>query len=166
MHYELSIELVERSKKDQAMRNKSIDDMSHWDSSIDEENTAWLESTVEQDGWPTISAVGEEASQAAWLLVQHADHKPDFQTKCLAMMKLMPEGEIKLANIAYLEDRVKVAEGKSQVYGTQFHKQGDDNLKPQPIEDEANLEARRSAMGLETFVAYKQKMIEHYGNLS
>jgi hypothetical protein len=165
MSNELSTELIQRSQKDREMRNNFTGDMSQWDSSIDEENTAWLESTVRHDGWPTISVVGEEASQAAWLLVQHADHKPEFQSKCLAMMKLLPEGEIKLANIAYLEDRVRVAEGKSQLYGTQFYKEGD-HFGPRPIEDEENLEARRASMGLETFEANKQRMIDTYGNLS
>lgn len=124
MQHKLSTELIQRSQKDQEMRNNFTGDMSQWDSSIAEENTSWLESTVQHDGWPTISTVGEEASQAAWLLVQHADHKPEFQAKCLAIMKLLPEGEIKLANIAYLEDRVRVAQGKPQLYGTQFYKEG------------------------------------------
>jgi hypothetical protein len=165
MHNELSSELIKRSQIDQEMRNKAIADVSKWDSRIDEDNTGWLERAVSQNGWPTISAIGEEASQAAWLLVQHADHEPDFQAKCLAMMKELPKGEVKLSNIAYLEDRVRVAAGKPQIYGTQFYKEGD-YFGPRPIEDEANLETRRLAMGLETFEANKQRMIELYGHLT
>ena len=165
MIHALSNELIHRSQKDQEMRNNSIANMSLWDSSIDENNSAWLESSVEHNGWPTITAVGQEASQAAWLLVQHADHKPEFQAKCLVMMKLLADGEIKPANIAYLEDRVRVAAGKPQLYGTQFFKEGD-HFAARPIEDEANLEARRAAMGLETFEADKQLMIDLYRKLS
>jgi hypothetical protein len=165
MRKELATELLARSQKDQEMRNKSIDDMTQWDSSIDENNTGYLEELVVASGWPTISAVGPEASQAAWLLVQHADHRPDFQTRCLELMKALPKGEVSLNNIAYLEDRVRVAEGKPQLYGTQFYKEGD-AFGPRPIEDEANLEARRAAMGLETFAENQQRMVDLYGNQS
>lgn len=164
MQHELSTELIQRSQKDQEMRNNSIADISQWDASVDRENTAWFEDVVRLHGWPTISSVGEEACQAAWLLVQHADHKPDFQAACLAEMKCLPDGEIKPAHIAYLEDRVRVAEGKPQLYGTQFYKE-DGPFKPRPIEDVANLEARRAAMGLETFEANEQRIIEMYGKL-
>jgi hypothetical protein len=162
----LSIELLNRSQKDQDMRNRAIErDMSQWDSSVDEQNTAYLETLVETSGWPTISAVGPEASQAAWLLVQYADHHLDFQAHCLELMKALPQGEVSPRNIAYLEDRVRVAKGEPQLYGTQFYKEGDD-FGPRPIEDEATLEERRAAMGLETFEANKQRMIAIYGHLS
>jgi hypothetical protein len=163
---ELSAELLNRSQKDQNMRNKAIEqDTSYWDSNVDEENTAYLEALVETSGWTTISAVGPEASQAAWLLVQHADRRPDFQAHCLKLMKALPPGEVSLNNVAYLEDRVRVAKGEPQLYGTQFYKEGD-HFGPRPIEDEATLEERRAAMGLETFEANKQRMIETYGHLS
>jgi hypothetical protein len=163
---ELSTELLNRSQKDQDMRNKAIEQgMSYWDSSVDEQNTAYLEALVETSGWPTISAVGPEASQAAWLLVQHADRRPDFQARCLELMKALPEGDVSPRNIAYLEDRVRVAKGAPQLYGTQFYKEGD-QFRPRPIEDEATLEERRAAMGLETFEANKQRIIESYGHLS
>jgi hypothetical protein len=166
MDNELSSELLSRSQKDQDMRNKAIEqDMSQWDSSIDEENTVYLETVVKASGWPTISAVGPEASQAAWLLVQHADHRPDFQVHCLELMKALPEGEISPRNIAYLEDRVRVAKGEPQLYGTQFYKEGG-HFEPRLIEDEAHLEERRAAMGLETFEANRRRMVEMYGNLS
>jgi hypothetical protein len=166
MNNELGAELLGRSQKDQDMRNKAIEqDMSEWDSSIDEDNTAFLETVVKESGWPTISAVGPEAAQAAWLLVQHSDHRQDFQVHCLELMKALPEDEVNLRNIAYLEDRVRIAKGKPQLYGTQFYKEGD-YFGPRPIEDEAKLEERRAAMGLETFEANKQRMVEMYGKMS
>lgn len=164
MSHELATSLIERYQTDQDMRNKFIKehDTVQWDSSIDTDNTAWLEIVVDEVGWPTISAVGEEASNAAWLLVQHADHQPDFQVRCLELMKSLPSGEVKLSNIAYLEDRVRVAKNLPQIYGTQFIKV-DGHFVAQPIENEAELEQRRAAMGLETFEANKQRMLETYG---
>ena len=166
MSNELSNELIRRSAVDRAMRNEVIEsgDMTHWNDEIDKQNTEYLEKIVDEDGWPTISKVGDEASQAAWLLVQHADHKPDFQAKCLELLKTLPDTEVRAANIAYLEDRVRVAQGRPQLYGTQFYKEGD-KFAPRQIEDEGRLEERRAAMGLETFEANQQRILEQYGNL-
>ncbi len=138
MNYELASSLVERFQNDQEMRNRFIKerDTAKWDSSVDEENTAWLESIINESGWPTISAVGKEASNAAWLLVQHADHRPGFQARCLELMKSLPAGEVSLHNIAYLEDRVRIANGQLQLYGTQFIRVGD-HFDAQPIENAA-----------------------------
>jgi hypothetical protein len=54
-------------------------------------------------------------------------------------------------------DRILVAEGKPQRYGTQFHTV-DGKLVPRPIEDEANVDARRAAVGLGTMAEYNEQM--------
>jgi len=141
--------------------SEADDALSAWDKSIDEDNTTWLKGIVEKYGWPTISDIGPDGSQAAWLLVQHADHDPDFQSQCLALMHALPKGEVKPANIAYLEDRVRVAQGKPQLYGTQFYREGG-KFAPQPIEDPDNLEKRRQAMGLEPFSENQERVKNYY----
>lgn len=100
MNNKLGDELLRRSTADQAMRNGVIEsgDMSLWDDEIDKQNTDYLEKVVDEGGWPTISKVGDEASQVAWLLVQHADHKPEFQAKCLELLKTFPDTEVRPAN--------------------------------------------------------------------
>jgi hypothetical protein len=40
------------------------------------ENAEWLKGVISEHGWPGRSLVGENGSDAAWLLVQHADHLP------------------------------------------------------------------------------------------
>jgi hypothetical protein len=163
MNDELRGELLRRQTIDQDMRNKLISsgDMAHWDEGVDIDNTRFLEEILLNSGWPTISMVGEEASQAAWLLIQHADHKPDLQAMCLELLKSLPIDEIRQSNVAYLEDRVRVAQGKPQLYGTQF-KRIDGNFEPFPIEDVETLEERRVLMGLETFEANKQRLINQH----
>ena len=59
--------------------------------------------------------------------------------------------------MAYLTDRVLVAEGKPQRYGSQFFTV-DGELKPRPIEDEANVDARRKEVGLGTMAQYTKLM--------
>ena len=51
----------------------------------DTENTAWLKGIVNKQGWPTISDIGKDGFNAAWLLVQHADTDRAFQKQCLGV---------------------------------------------------------------------------------
>lgn len=150
-------EIIKMSERDQAMRKSR-----QWDSSIDVANTRRMQEIVQQIGWPTRSKVGAYASDMAWLLVQHADHDRDFQKKCLILMKELPEDEVKVANIAYLEDRVRVGEGRPQVYGTQFFTDEQGNFGPRPIEDPANIDLRRKKVGLGTLAAYTRLIEEAY----
>ncbi len=152
-------ELLERSRKDQKMRISAKEGKAEWDSEIDKDNTEYLRKLVEQEGWPSISLVGEEASQAAWLIAQHADHDPEFQSRCLEFMKALPDNEVNPANLAYLEDRVRVSKGYPQLYGTQFY-EGGDFFGPRPIEDIDELDNRRRAVGLKPFKNYEARMRE------
>lgn len=161
MNENIAAELIQRAERDQEMRKKTLQNPFHWDGSLDKKNAKFLKHLIEQDGWPTISAVGATASQAAWLIAQHADHDITFQKRCLALMQNLPDGEVRPANIAFLEDRILVNEDKPQRYGTQFKGEGH-SFGPHPIEDEAHLDARRASMGLEPFAAYKANMLAQY----
>lgn len=159
MKSKLRDELLLRAEQDQKMRRSE-----EWDESVDEENTARLKEVVAQGGWPTISQVGLDASQAAWLLVQHADHDPQFQKQCLKLMKTLPDTEVSPRNIAYLEDRVRVNTDRDQLYGTQFFGQGS-NFGPRPIENVEHIDERRKSMGLEPYAEYERGMMETYGDV-
>ncbi|HSX32318.1 MAG TPA: DUF6624 domain-containing protein [Candidatus Saccharimonadales bacterium] len=161
MNQNVGPELIRRAERDITMRKKTLKNPFSWKASLDDNNAEYLKKIVEQDGWPTISTVGATASQAAWLLVQHADHDLEFQKRCLALMQNLPDGEINPANIAHLEDRILVNQGLPQRYGTQFQGEGN-SFGPHPIEDEPNLDARRAAVGLEPFAVYKAAMVEQY----
>ncbi|OJT27444.1 hypothetical protein BO221_05590 [Archangium sp. Cb G35] len=125
---------------------------------IDIKNTARMKEIVAQLGWPTKTLVGERGAKAAWLLVQHADLDVAFQRQCLPLLeKSVAAGEGSPKDLAYLTDRILVAEGKPQRYGTQFHTV-EGKLVPRPIEDEANVDARRAAVGLGTMAEYNAQM--------
>lgn len=123
---------------------------------VDIENTEFLKKTCEKHGWPGKSLVGEEAAAAAWLLAQHADRDPDFQVKCLELLKgAFAKGDASGIQLAYLTDRVLLKQGKKQIYGTQFFGTGRD-AKPAPIEDETNVNKRRKDVGLDTLEEYTE----------
>ena len=50
-----------------------------------------------------------------------------------------------------------VAEGKRQLYGTQFRYRDGKSLMA-PVEDESNLDRRRKQMGLSSIDAYRKQM--------
>lgn len=62
---------------------------------------------------------------------------------------------------ALLLDRVLVAEGKRQVYGTQAKLKGKEFV-PDPIEDEANVDKRRAEVGLPPLSEYLRVLKQVY----
>jgi len=178
---ELRNELSRRVKEDQDARRELIDWMKKKGETdpakakqaendaitkklveIDEANTKWLKDVVEKHGWPGKKLVGDKGAHDAWLLVQHADRDRAFQKKCLELMKpLVATGDVAKGDFAYLTDRVLVADGKKQLYGTQFH-DVKGKMEPQPIEDEANVDKRRKEMGLSTLAEYRKIIEEVY----
>ena len=131
---------------------------------IDRYNTNQMKQIVKTYGWPTFTLIGRQAAGDAWLLVQHADLDPKFQRLCLDLMEpLLIQGEVSKANYAYLTDRVLSAEGKKQIYGTQFVQGMDGRWSPKPIEDPESVDRRRAEMGMPTLAEYKKMLEEMYG---
>lgn len=163
MNKKLSQEIKRMVKKDQVSRNKVgvfQGNRAAWErvKAIDRANTKRIKQIVRTNGWPTFDMVGEESAHGFWLLVQHADADRRFQKKCLDLMALAIKAEqASKKDFAYLTDRVLVGTGKSQKYGTQFHRV-DGMLVPRPISAKKGLEARRKKVGLESFKKYKKKM--------
>ncbi|GAA4380632.1 hypothetical protein GCM10023088_44230 [Actinomadura verrucosospora] len=114
----------------------------------DRRNTTWLARAVRRHGWPGVAAVGAEAAHAAWLLAQHADRRPHLQRMFLrALRGAVEAGDADRADLAYLEDRVRVNAGRPQLYGTQYGT-AEGVFGPRPIEDPGGLDERRAEAGL------------------
>jgi len=132
---------------------------------VDRENTAALKALMKIYPWFTISEFGSEASQNAWLLVQHADMDASFQRQVLAILEpLAAKGETNPKNFAYLYDRVasnfkNPAERKPQRYGTQGMCSGPGTWEPLPIEEPDKVDERRAAIGLEPMAEYKKHFV-------
>lgn len=115
---------------------------------IDKSNLVIVEGLVAEHGWPRISEVGEEAALAAFLVIQHADLAK--QERYLPVIRArVAENEAKGAWLALLTDRILVIQRKPQLYGTQFRANRDTGKsEPFPIADPANVDARRSELGM------------------
>jgi hypothetical protein len=119
---------------------------------MDKNNTNEIKEILKVHGWLTVSKFGQEADQNAWLLVQHADHDPEFQASIAFLLEqLVPIGETTPSNFAYLADRVAVKYqhlGLKQKFGTQaIIIEGKAELEPfQGTLKDLNI--RRKKMGL------------------
>lgn len=129
------------------------------DKKIDKKNTLCLKNIIKKYGWPDNSLVGEDASVFAWLIAQHADFDVKFQEECLRYIKdCSLKGTFDKKFIPYLEDRIRVNKGQSQIYGTQFYRNRYGRMTHRPIKDKKLLNKRRSVFGLEPFEEYSRKM--------
>ncbi len=162
-------ELLAMAQRDQAVRQKMI--ANHTDpaviaemNGVDARDTARMRQIVAQYGWPTFHMVGLDGEEVAALLVQHADLDPTFQAYCLPLEKSAAErGDAMKPDIALLTDRVRLAQGKKQVYGTQFTWGGPTgDAEPKPLEDPAHVDQRRASMGLVPLAQYRQMLLEVY----
>jgi uncharacterized protein DUF6624 len=125
---------------------------------VDLKTRTRLREIIRQYGWPRISLVGFDGASAAWLIAQHAVADAAFQKQCLRLMQAAAKnGEAAKENLAFLIDRVRVEEGKAQLYGTQFRYR-DGKTVMAPIENEANLDRRRKRMGLSPIGPYRKQM--------
>jgi hypothetical protein len=169
MDEELRRELLARAEEDQRVRHQVSPpkgqpvirlsaEAAEESRRVDTDNTRWLADILATRGWPGRTVVGEDGAAAAWLLAQHADRDLDLQRTFLdALRGAVAEGEASPANLAYLEDRVRVADGHPQLYGTQFTVT-DEEFGPCPIEDPQQLDERRAAVGLEPFAVYEAQI--------
>ena len=131
--------------------------------SIDSSNTLWMQEAVARHGWPDRDVVGEDGASAAFLLVQHADHDTAFQAAMLpALDAAFRRGQAKGQSVALLTDRLAVARGVPQVYGSQT-KMADGRFVFEPIADSAGVDARRAKMGLPPLSEYLRVLDSVYG---
>ena len=122
---------------------------------VDAESTIWLKEVLRQRGWPSTNRSNPDLAFSAWLLAQHADARPAVQKCVLDLMTQQSSTPEEATNLAYLTDRVRLANGQPQVYGTQVSfddVQG--KASPALLADPAHVNERRAGVGLEPIEEY------------
>jgi hypothetical protein len=168
----LQKQLIEMGKEDQKHRNELSELMGTLDgpdkdklmpryqqlveeqNAIDTKLMQQLETIIARHGWPTISLVGKKANLNAFLILQHADLS--YQKKYFPLLKeAAARNEARKSDVAMLEDRVLMREGKKQIYGSQLRmNEQTRKLELYPIEDEENVDIRRASVGLPPLKEY------------
>lgn len=113
---------------------------------------------LDERAWLGKNVVGEQGNKTLFLVIQHADL--EYQQKYLPMMReAVKNGDANGANLAYLEDRVALREGRRQIYGSQAAKNKKTNkMYISPMIDPDNVDKRRAEVGLGTMAEYAAKM--------
>lgn len=153
MNQALADELLALIALDDATRARLAADGSLFDGyhpemeAVHRANAARLRALVAAHGWPGRALVGAVAASAAWRIVQHAIGEPDFMR---AMLPLLAASDVDRAELAMLEDRIRVFEGRPQRYGTQsdWDDAGTALVPSVGVEDPATVDERRAAVGL------------------
>lgn len=156
MNYKEIVEkIIELQNADLALRDKLIqsgqlsDGYNEEMKELHNRNAIILNEIIDQIGYPAIAKVGKAASEAAWLVIQHAIGQPGFMKKCVKLLEVVvSENKAHAKNLAYLTDRVAVLEGKPQLYGTQFDWDKNGELSPELFDDLIKVNQRRRSIGL------------------
>jgi membrane-associated protease RseP (regulator of RpoE activity) len=169
---ELREELLKMREKDQGPRHRLSEELLGDDeqqklmeemTAIDAANRERLKQIIAEHGFPTVSMVGQDGADTAFLIVQHGDRDPEWQASMLPVLEeLSKKGEASKASVAYLTDRVLRAQGKPQLYGTQYYQEqgpsGSPEYVPPVVQDPKNLDQRRLSMGLGKWANYEAQM--------
>jgi len=116
---------------------------------IDAANMKRLAEIIDAFGWPGLRFAGA-ASQSAFLVLQHADSASQHDYLPL-LRDAVARKDALGSQLALLEDRVRVSDGKPQLYGSQLN---GDPMRFAPIEDEAHVDERRRSVGLPPLAEY------------
>lgn len=117
-------------------------------------NLIKIRNILDQHGWHGSKEVGDKGNSAFFLVIQHADQTT--QEKYLPVMRdAVKNGKASAQNLALLEDRVLLGQGKKQIYGSQI---GMDQVTKayyvDALEDPDNVDKRRAEVGLEPMADY------------
>jgi hypothetical protein len=156
---ELAAELEEILRLDQSVRQEETSD------SLSDERLRQMMMTdsinlvkviriLDEHGWPGPEQVGREGNQAVFLVIQHADRST--QEKYLPVMReAVKYGQAEFSELAMLEDRVLMNQGKKQIYGSQIgFNEETGNLYVVPVEDPDHLDERRACAGMVPMAEY------------
>lgn len=102
---------------DQEMRKP--ENLVNFDVEVDRQNLIEVISLIEKCGMPTLKEVTQKQMDAIWLVFQHSDN--DNRKKYFAMLqKSQKNGDLTKVQIAMMQDRILMSDGKAQIYGSQI----------------------------------------------
>jgi hypothetical protein len=161
----LAAELIEMGRQDQSIRQDLGPDKLEDPVFVKRMNEDDLKreqrlgAIIDAAGWPRMSAVGDDAVGAAWAIAQHAS--PEFLKRCVPLMQAAAdEFEFAPHLLALSIDRVRVQDGRQQLYGSQLHYGAGGKLALDPIEDREHVDVRRAAAGMEPLADYLKQFGE------
>jgi hypothetical protein len=168
---DMKLELKRMYVEDQKLQNydlKKVMRKEYSDSMETELNLTCLKNTMivkkyfKENGFPGIKENGNEIALWFWLIVQHSDSDVNFQKAVLKSMKNeLTNKNVSSRHYAYLFDRIKKNERKSQLYGTQMIWDAEGVHSPYKLKSYKTVNKRRKVMGLEPIEDYIKLFNNH-----
>jgi hypothetical protein len=147
-------EQIDSTIKKFSLQSKEMHSLIVLMNEIDSINLVKVKAILDKHGWLGADSIGKKGNYTLFLVIQHGDQST--QEKYLPMLReAVKNGNAKGSDLALMEDRVLLGQGKKQVYGSQI---GMDNQTQQyyvsPLEDPDNVDKRRASVGLEPMAEY------------
>ena len=136
-----------RAGKEHIQGSKELGVFNYFVYIIDAINNIRIKEIIVKHEYPTQKLLGKTGMKKFWLLIQHQDEDLELQKNCLEKCDFAPLEK------AYLTDRVLLAEGKKQRYGTQYKREANGYVC-KPLEDPKNINKLRKSVGLGTLEKY------------
>jgi hypothetical protein len=138
---------IDYTEKEFGPFSQEYDDLFKTIAEKDSVNMVQVSKVLDDYGWLGEDEIGELANITLFLVIQHAGLRE--QEKYLPMMReAVKDGKAGISELALLEDRVALGQGKKQIYGSQVMRDDMGKLVFAPIEDEEHLNERRARVGL------------------
>ena len=117
-------------------------------------NLIKVEKILAEYGWLGADIVGEVGNKTLFLVIQHANTQT--QVKYLPMLReAVKNGKAKASYLALMEDKVLLAQGDKQIYGSQLQTNSETNKwELLPMIDPDNADKRRLEIGLKPLAEY------------
>jgi hypothetical protein len=114
---------------------------------MDSINLVKVTRIIDKHGWPGIDKVGQQGASTVFLVIQHSD--AETRAKYLPMMRqAVKDGKANGGELALLEDRIALEQGRKQIYGSQIMRNEDGSYSVLPLEDPDHVDKRRLEVGL------------------
>lgn len=149
--YRKKIDRIEKRHGFESEQKKDILKSIHLTDSI---NLIKVKSIIDQYGWLGVDEVGYRGNATLFLVIQHSDSAT--RVKYLPIMReAVRNDKADVSDLALLEDRVALEQGKRQIYGSQIGKNPETKLYyVLPLDDPENVDKRRRMVGLMPMASY------------
>jgi hypothetical protein len=121
----------------------------------DSVNLVKVKAIIAEHGWMGPDKIGAQPYSALFLVIQHSDQQT--REEFLPMIRVAAKrGDALARDLALLEDRVALEQGKKQLYGSQVGSDASGKMYILPLEDPDNVDKRRQSVGLPPMAEYVQ----------
>jgi hypothetical protein len=159
-------ELIKIYNDDQSFRIQAQELQNKYGNNSDEFKKLWktvqikdsinldkITEVLDKYGWLGRDIVGDIGNSALFLVIQHADLKT--QEKYLSMMQdAVKAHRANRTDLALLEDRIEIRNGRKQIYGSQIGMSDDNKYYISPLLDPEKVDERRAKVGLPPLSEY------------